>query len=227
MDNKWQQTFELWSETEEYKKHIRESKLNIKSIKDKKCIILYSGGKDSSVLLHLCMQIDRQIPVYFFNAGYDYESQQMKMPSSIVKEIIQNAKLLGAKTIYVRGGYGPTSKRFFGYLSDIKKKHNIEVELLGIRQEESSTRKIRAKIMFKYEGNRRVCFPIRHLTWKDVWGYIISNKLPYLSIYDKYADLVGWNKVRFTHLFSKGLLHWGGSYYLDGFLMPEFRHIRY
>jgi len=227
MDEKWQQTFKLWAETEEYKQHINGARENIKTVlKNEKCIILYSGGKDSSVMLHLCMQINKETPVYFFNAGYDYESKQMKMPLELVTEIIKNAKSYGAGDIYICGGRGPSSKRFFGYLTNLKRQLDMNVELLGIRQEESAIRKARAhsEILIRKEGNRKVCFPIRKLLWKDIWGYIVTNKMRYLSIYDKYAEVVGWNKVRFTMLFSKGLIHMGGSYYIDGVLMPEFRN---
>ncbi len=226
MNEKWHRTFELWAETEEYKNHIRTAVKNIKTItKTKRSIVLYSGGKDSSVLLHMCVRIEKTIPVYFFNAGYDYESKQMKMPPQVVKEITENAKSYGASNIYVRGGAGPSSKRFFYYLSELKRELDIEVELLGIRQEESILRKIRASTLIKKEGERTVSFPIKDLSWKDVWAYIVSNNMRYLSIYDKYANILGWDKVRFTMLFSKGLMHMGGSYYLDGVLMPEFRNL--
>ena len=59
----------------------------------------------------------------------------------------------------------------------------------------------------------------------DVWAYIVSNGMHYLSIYDKYAKVLGWDKARFTMLFSRGLMHMGGSYYVDGVLFPEFRNL--
>jgi len=226
MNEKWQQTFKLWGETEEYKQHINEAMENIKTVlKNEKCIILYSGGKDSSVMLHLCMQINKETPVYFFNAGYDYESKQMKTPPEIVSDITENATLFGAKNLYIRGGFGPKPSRFFGHLSTIKKNLNVDIELLGLRKEESSGRKGRIKnTLVQIEGSRKLSFPIKNLTWKDVWAYIIEHKMKYLSTYDKYANIVGWDKARFTSLFSRGIIHEGGSYYIDGVLMPEFRN---
>jgi len=228
MDKKWVETFKLWAKMGKYKQRIREARENIRAVLEKeKCIVLYSGGKDSSVVLHLCMQINRRTPVYFFNAGYDYGSKQMKMPTKVMAEIIENAKSYGAKHIYIRGGKGPSSKQFFGHLVELKRKLGVEVELLGIRKEESVTRKIRARRdgLVQCEGGRRVCFPIKDLSWMDVWAYIVSNGMPYLSIYDKYAKVLGWDKARFTMLFSRGLMHMGGLYYVDGVLFPEFRNL--
>ena len=218
--------FKLWSETDEYMNHIKEAKANIEKIlKNEKCIILYSGGKDSSVMLHLCMRINKETPVYFFNAGYDYESKQMKTPPEIVSDITENAKLFGVKKLYIRGGYGPKPSRFFGHLSTIKKSLDVDTELLGLRKEESSGRKGRIRnTLVQIEGSRKLGFPIKNLTWKDVWAYIIEHKMKYLSTYDKYAAIVGWDKARFTSLFSKGIIHEGGSYYIDGVIMPEFRN---
>lgn len=228
MNKRWEETFRLWSKMEGYKRRIKEARENIRTVLEReKCIVLYSGGKDSSVVLHLCMQIDRRVPVYFFDAGYDYGSNQMKMPMEVTAEIIRNAKSYGAKRIYIHGGKGPSSKQFFGHLVKLKRKLGVEVELLGIRKEESVTRKIRAKndALIQHEGKRRVCFPIKDLSWMDVWAYIVSNDMQYLSIYDKYVKVLGWDKARFTMLFSKGLMHMGGTYYIDGVLFPKLRNL--
>ena len=70
-----------------------------------------------------------------------------------------------------------------------------------------------------------LCFPLLNLTWKDVWAYIISNNLPYPSIYDRYAEVLGYDKVRLVTFFDNEFEKLGAPY-LDGVLMPEFRNIK-
>jgi 3'-phosphoadenosine 5'-phosphosulfate sulfotransferase (PAPS reductase)/FAD synthetase len=46
------------------------------------------------------------------------------------------------------------------------------------------------------------CWPLQDWRWLDVWSYIVSNELPYLWLYDKRAELVGYEHARFTTLFD-------------------------
>ena len=59
--------------------------------------VLYSGGKDSLVLLHMVMRQNNQIPVYYSDSGYDYESQQIKMPKAMTDDIVKIGREAGAK----------------------------------------------------------------------------------------------------------------------------------
>jgi 3'-phosphoadenosine 5'-phosphosulfate sulfotransferase (PAPS reductase)/FAD synthetase len=228
MPDKWVKTFQMWSKTKEHKQRLEQAKKNIKHVLEYyNPIVLFSGGKDSLVLLHMVMHENNQIPVYYSDSGYDYDSQQIKMPTKMTKEILEIGKKAGAQTIYSCGHKDPNSRRFFGNLFKVMKKHNCDLELLGIRAGESTGRKNRTKgKLVRVEGSRRIAFPIRGFDWKDVWSYIISNNIEYLSYYDKYARVEGYDKVRLSSRFSKGLLHKGGSLYLDGVLMPEYRNER-
>lgn len=35
-----------------------------------------------------------------------------------------------------------------------------------------------------------------------MWAYVVVNGLPYLSLYDERAELVGYDRARFTTLFD-------------------------
>ena len=113
MPDEWREMFELWAETEDYKKHIEEAKNNIKQILLTEWpTVLYSGGKDSLVMLHMVMQQNNKIPVYYSDSGYDYESQQIKMPKSMTDDIVKIGREAGANILYSCGHKTPNSKRF-------------------------------------------------------------------------------------------------------------------
>ncbi len=230
MPRKQRETFRMWSKTKEYQKRLQQAESMVKEVIQKcNCIVLYSGGKDSLVLLDMALKVDSNIPVYHFSAGYDYDSKQIKQPKEVTDEIIKIALDIGVKkeNLYVRGGRDPASSRFFGLLFELKKKLGCSVELLGIRAEESITRRGRVtNQLVQREGQRNVSFPLKWWTWRDIWAYIITNNLPYFSLYDKYGPLMGYDKVRWSMLFSKFALDKGGSYYLDGVLYPELRNER-
>ncbi len=54
-------------------------------------------------------------------------------------------------------------------------------------------------------------------------GIHFSHSLPYASIYDIYAPVVGWDKVRLTTFFDPEFDKLGASN-LDGALMWRFKH---
>ena len=98
------------------------------------------------------------------------------------------------------------------------------LQFIGLREEESLKR--RRKINSKpFRCDRIIeCYPLHRLSWKDVWAYIISNDLPYLKIYDVYAKLLGYDKVRFATFFDPEFDKLGASN-IDGVIIPEFKHI--
>lgn len=226
MPRRTKQTYLWHSNHESYNRHLQEAKENIRYILDNyRPVILYSGGKDSLVLLHMMMQIDNTIPVYYNDSGYDYESQQVKMPREFTEEILRIGHKAGAENIHVGGGNTPNSKKFFSHLWRYMKDENCNLELLGIRGGESVGRNQRVKgKLVRKEGVRWLAFPIRYFTTDDVWAYLVSNDVEYLGYYDYYAKLEGYDNVRLSSRFSNGLLYKGGSKYVDGVLMPEYRN---
>lgn len=46
-------------------------------------------------------------------------------------------------------------------------------------------------------------------TWQDVWAHIVRNSLPYVSVYDDVAELVGYERARFASFFDRDLYHLG------------------
>ncbi|MDD2263230.1 MAG: phosphoadenosine phosphosulfate reductase family protein [Clostridia bacterium] len=227
MPDEWREMFEMWADLPEYADRIKKAENNIRQILITEWpVVLYSGGKDSLVLLHMVMKQNDHVPVYYSDSGYDYTSQQIKMPKQMTDDILKIGREAGAKILYSCGHRDPNSRRFFGNLFRVMKKHECTVELLGIRGGESSMRDARVKgPLVRMEGNRRVAFPLRNLDWRDIWAYLVINNIRYLDYYDKYAAVEGgYDKVRLTSRFSRGMIHKGGSYYIDGVMLAEYRN---
>lgn len=234
MPDKWKKTFQMRIKQREYKKRISEATTNIKQILNSpyKPIIEYSGGKDSIVLTHLIMQQNNKIPVFNHHPGYGKYSKQIYRTQKTHKEIMSIAKKLGVKDITVTNTPFCTPdpndyliQDYFPELFKVMEKKHCDLELLGIRGEESINRRHRVKgPLIRQENHRTVAFPIRYLSWMDIWTYITEKNLPYPHEYDIRAQIVGYDKVRFTSTYNENALYQGGSYYLDGVLFPEGRN---
>jgi 3'-phosphoadenosine 5'-phosphosulfate sulfotransferase (PAPS reductase)/FAD synthetase len=58
----------------------------------------------------------------------------------------------------------------------------------------------------------------------DVWAYIVSNNIRYLSHYDRYSKTIDITKIRFATFFDPEFDKLGCSN-IDGVMMPEFKNI--
>jgi 3'-phosphoadenosine 5'-phosphosulfate sulfotransferase (PAPS reductase)/FAD synthetase len=219
--------FQEWAELPEFHERISQASDQIKKVCEQyKPILLYSGGKDSLVMLHLAMQIDPEMPVYHFNEGFDGERGTWRFPPAVEAEAIQNARAVGAKNLYVRGGgsAGPSARRFFGNLYEVMRQTHTDIEMMGHRAAESKGRKRRISAHILHEGHRTIFAPLKDLRTEDIWAYILSNNLCYASNYDRYGPLVGWMNARFTSMFSYAMTSKGGGVIIDGMLFPEYKY---
>jgi 3'-phosphoadenosine 5'-phosphosulfate sulfotransferase (PAPS reductase)/FAD synthetase len=233
MPDKWKRTFMMWSNTDEYEKKVIEANKIIKDCFNqfKNPYLAFSGGKDSVAMLHLVLQIMPDIPVWLWDHG------PYLIPRSMQNEIEENAKNQGVKikNLFVRTSgqlnnpdarwdYMRWYRTFFSNLSTLIDTKKWDCVFLGIRREESGARKIRARDPFNYTIDRKIpqCYPLHEWTWRDVWACIISNNLPYLSHYDTYGAVQGYDKTRLCTFFDDEFQHKNS---IDGILMPEFRNL--
>ncbi len=223
MERVWTETFILWSETSEYREKVREAKgiINKALRQYTNPYVSYSGGKDSLCLLHLVLQEQNDVDIWHWDYG------DTLMPRSIEKEILKNAREIGAKNIIIkkrgdnkhaREDYKFGYRHFFISLIQLKKEKGWDLGFIGIRKEES----LRRERQYSHFFDKQSCYPILNFTWKDVWAYIVSNGISYPSIYDKYSKIYGWDKVRLVTFFDPEFDKFGSSN-VDGVLMPEFR----
>jgi 3'-phosphoadenosine 5'-phosphosulfate sulfotransferase (PAPS reductase)/FAD synthetase len=227
MDEKTRKTFLLWSKRPEFKAKVDDSTNIIRQYIDVgKCIVAYSGGKDSTIMLHLALQVDPDVDVFLWDQG------SYLMPREVHNEILGNAKKLGCKNLIVESAsvqensgiasnpflWGVSHRAHYAVIGKLKRERGWQTQFVGLRSEESYSRK-------------RVCsrprkgevYPLDCWSWRDVWAYIVSRNLPYPRLYDVYGPLLGWDKARFVNFFSKRFENLGAPY-LDGFFFPQYRN---
>ena len=229
MERQWKEYFLTWSKTEEFRAKLDEAKSTIAEALERfeKPYIAYSGGKDSTALMHMVLQQNSDITVVHWDYGKYY------IPRPLHREILKIARKCGAKNLIVltsplydvlkRNAKGVLSRCFIGIEVPKLIKQGYDCAFLGLRAEESVRRRIRTEGFYEYDkrGIWNV-FPLRNWTWRDVWAYIVSNTVPYLrSFYDKYGSLLGWDKVRFVTLFDPEFDRFGSTN-VDKYLMWKF-----
>ena len=226
MPRRTRRAYEMHSTHKEYEKRIHEAEKNVNKILKSKYspIIEYSGGKDSLVLLHMVMQQDNTIPIFNFHPGYGKYCKQIYRTQKTHNEIMRSAEIAGAMDLTVFNtpfwnGEKYLIGDYFPMLFSFMKKRGCDLELLGIRAEESISRKHRVKgnLIFM-EGQRRLAFPLRYLTTEDIWAYILTNDLYYVSAYDVNGKIYGYDRARFSSQYNENNSRSG---YMDSVLFPE------
>ena len=222
----------MHSKTEEYKQNIQKARMNIHQILSEdmyKPVLEYSGGKDSIVMVDLFMKEDDTVPVWNYHPGYAWSIKQLFRSPQIQCDIDKTLYTMDPvpKNTYTSNMPPLTEdgqcidrnyriQDYFDCLFEYMDDNGLNVEVLGIRGQESSTRRQRVKApLVHVEKDRVVSFPISHLTTDDIWAYIVSNDIYYCRHYDKYAETYGYDKCRFTSHYNVNDLYTGGSYYFD------------
>lgn len=217
-----------WAETDEHKAKAEETRQIIAKAltTHQKPYVAFSGGKDSTCMLHLVLQQKPDIMVYHWDYG------PYLMPRDVEKEVIEIAKKIGTQNLVVdtsrlytsREATGIWYREFFGRVIKELCQQGYDLVFVGIRKHESLKRKRRVE-----RGKKLTvideCWPLQNWTWQDVWAYIFSNNLPYHSVYDKYAPIVGWDNARFVTFFDPEFDKIGASN-LDGVLMWRWRNMK-
>ena len=230
MDAKWRKYFEKWSKTWSYRMKVKEARDVIKEALEQfsKPYVAYSGGKDSTALMHLVLR-QKQVTVIHWDYGRYY------IPRPLHEEILEIAKKCGAKDLKVltsslyeklgRKAQGVLGRHFIGVEIPKLIEKGYDCSFIGLRAEESVKRRLRTEGYYEYDkrGITNV-FPLRSWTWRDIWAYLISNDVPYLSFYDAYGELLGYDKTRFVTLFDSEFDCFGSTN-VDKFLMWKFHEV--
>lgn len=215
MDARWRQTFLAWAETTDHRAAVAAAQgIITKALAETRPYLSFSGGKDSTVMLHLVMQYDTNIYVYhrYDRAGlHKYE-----------REVINIAETIGAKNLHVFD-YWQDTRPLEGDIAVELQSKGYNATFVGLRKEESARRRRRIKANNYLILGFKEWWPLADWRWLDIWAYVISNNLPYVSLYDERAPLLGWDKVRFSTFFDRdldsigtaavdGLLNWRDKY---------------
>ena len=189
--------------------------------------VAVSGGKDSTVMLDLCFEAGWRGALFHFR----YKETPIENTALCIS-LAENYGLRldivdvpGAFDVFEEFGFfvsaGNAAQQFAvkQMLSDYKRIADEFTEekkyqglFIGMRKEES---KVRAITISKYgmiyqTANRKTktCCPIALFGGKDIWAYIFSRKLPYLSIYDK-TDNREKQRSELTWLDTESLWRYG------------------
>jgi 3'-phosphoadenosine 5'-phosphosulfate sulfotransferase (PAPS reductase)/FAD synthetase len=227
MSPTWRETFQLWSRTEQHTRALHEARAIIERALEsaQKPYIAYSGGKDSTVMAHLVLQYAPDTMVLHWDYGRAF------VPEPIQREILRNARLIGVRNLRIetsplyaklgRRAQNVLGRHLIGRLLPQLAQEGYDLAFVGLRKQESPKRKRRIRAG-KPLSTIPECYPLQNWDWRDVWAYIVTHKLPYLSLYDQRAELVGYNLVRFTTLFDPEFEHLGAPA-IDNFLHWRFR----
>jgi 3'-phosphoadenosine 5'-phosphosulfate sulfotransferase (PAPS reductase)/FAD synthetase len=227
MQERWRQTFTAWAHEPEHLARVRDAQRAIAHALAgaRRPLVSFSGGKDSTALLHLVLAIDPVVEVLHWDYGPVF------VPRPVEQEILAIARRLGARTIRVetsplyerlgRRARNVLGRHLIGRLLPRLQREGYDVCFVGLREEESLKRRRRMRAG-RCLGPLRECWPLAAWTWTDVWAYLVSRELPYLSLYDQVAPLVGYAQARWTTLHDPEFRHLAGA--TDGVLWWRWRH---
>jgi len=222
MKEEWIRYFLAYAKTPEFRRKVKQTREFLdRELTGKKAYLAFSGGKDSTILLHM---VGKRVTVVYWYAGRYY------IPDDLHEEILQIAREYGREVreytsreyeIKKRNAINVKGKVFLGVVVPELAKE-FDVAIVGLRAEESVKRKLKRKVE-TVKGIRTI-YPLLDWTWKDVWAYIVSNNVRYISYYDRYGDVLGFDKVRFCSLFYPGFDRFGAQN-VDGVLSWRFKNI--
>lgn len=217
-----------WAQTDEHRAKVEEARCIVREAlrRHRKPYVAFSGGKDSTCVLHLVLEQEPGVMVLHWDYGPYY------IPRWLEREFIENARKIGAKNIRVetspeyerlgRNAVNVLGREYIEKLIPQLKEEGYDLAFVGLRKEEAVRRRLRIEDG-SHLGVIPECWPVADWSWRDVWAYIFSRGIPYASVYDRYAPVVGWDKVRLTTFFDPEFDKFGSSN-LDGVLMWRDRY---
>lgn len=216
MDNKERRKYQLVSQTEDFKKRVKEAQKSIRKAIDtcQSLAVSFSFGKDSLVCLDIARKIKSDILIINIDRG---EGGDLPSAVEMYRKFAENQNLnyhrvKTPKSVFQiyeeAGSIFDVEKDDMkqNLLSGIRKAidiFNIDCSIVGLRAEESSGRKYLRKYgTFHYSETEQIykCKPILNWTGRQIWAYIMSENLPYLDWYDKMAKFEGgYERARYAN----------------------------
>ena len=175
--------------------------------------VAFSCGKDSSVMAHLVLQFNRNIPLRFLSSGetrlvhnVDAVLDYFRSLGAIVQEINIDRVFSDA---WLTASWDEQRKAGRGDM-ELLNDRGFDGVFMGLRAKESRARKISLycnqtpdlpSFCYRYIGRKRAsmirCCPLGRWTTEDVGAYIVEHGLPHLDWYD-YQGFEGRTTARLT-----------------------------
>lgn len=209
-------------------------------------LLSFSGGKDSVVMLDIAVKAGFKGMLIFFKYGIisdaetpieniellKYYAYQHGLNYHIIDclgevdcweecgEFLLEPETREQKRIFHKTNYdfAKKSERFC-------REHQIDLQIIGMRKKESLRRKAmlckKGVIYATQSRSSLTCCPLANFSNEDIWAYIFTNKLKYLSIYDyPYIDR-RVNRNEITLLYNHSLIENGMFFHYKN-MYPEF-----
>lgn len=150
--------------------------------------VALSGGKDSTVVYNLARECWPEIPAV-------WSDDEWWLPETL--EYIHRLQAAGLDVRQIRTNARHTDwftiQGDFDGIPDYAHRQGWRLCYLGLRQEESSARQVHLRrfgaLFFAQVDQTWHCNPIHDWSWRDVWGYIVSEGLDYNRAYDRLEEI--------------------------------------
>lgn len=165
--------------------------------------VAFSGGKDSTVLLHLVRQVDDSVPALFGD-----DEHLMPGTEKLLCETDNVKRLCGPVNHcewYQSWSERPADISSFnppgewvvcnprvGSVVTYARREGYDGAAVGLRTEESGQRTVhvrsRGKLFFAKGKGVWQCYPLADWSTRDIWAYIASRVVPYHHAYDRMTE---------------------------------------
>lgn len=154
--------------------------------------VAVSGGKDSTVLLHLSRQVAPTIPAIWSDDELEHEDTVTFLRTIRPLVVRGHDTHAGWFTTWTDEPFWrepvPGSIAIPGTCTAWSSTAGYDLVLLGLRRQESARRRMLMTMhgrRFRALDGQWRCSPLAHWTTDDVWAYIGSRDLAYNPVYDR------------------------------------------
>lgn len=241
-------TYLIHAKFEPYKRRVRSAietaRMALEASKNP--ALSFSAGKDSIVLLDIAVKAGFHGDLVFFKYGVSTDIETPKENIELLKFYAEKHGLkyhilecLGEVDCWEQCGrfilfpetedekriFNRTNMDFSVKSREFCMENNVDLQLIGMRKAESARRKAilnkKGPIYTVKSRDSITCCPLANLTSEDIWAYIFSNNLEYLSIYDYPHIDRRRNRDEITMLYNDALIRHGQIFHYKT-MYPDF-----
>ena len=171
----------------------------------------FSGGKDSTVMLHMLLKHKPDIPVIYWDADASYPDTEHFI-EEVVRDWSLNFIRRKTESMYsVFRKYGVNHQQIenktmiatvYKPIKKLIEDYGFDGVFVGLRAQESKGRRklIKSRGQLFYNKSQKVmeCLPAAQFAVEDIWAYITFFMLPYNNIYNR-TSMIPRNEIRVSY----------------------------